>query len=56
MVGGAFRKLQRRPDLTRWKAIWMESIQQALYEAESFLPSHLSNEGRAIGKAKYLKL
>ena len=32
----------------------MESIQQALYEAESF-SFHLSNEGQAFGKAKYLE-
>ena len=33
----------------------MESIQQALYEAESFFAFHLSNEGQAFGKAKYLE-
>ena len=33
----------------------MESIQQALYEAESFLPFICPMRGQAFGKAKYLE-
>ena len=50
-----FLKGYEETDFDQVEATLMESIQQALYEAESFFAFHLSNEGQAFGKAKYLE-
>ena len=50
-----FLKGYEETDFEQVEATLMESIQQALYEAESFFAFHLSNEGQAFGKAKYLE-
>ena len=56
MAGGAFhKKAMRRPILTRWEGDLMESIQQALYEAESFLPFICPMKAKHLVKAKYLE-
>ena len=50
-----FLKGYEETDFDQVEGDLMESIQQALYEAESFFAFHLSNEGQAFGKAKYLE-
>ena len=50
-----FLKGYEETDFEQIEGALMESIQQALYEAESFFDFHLSNEGQAFGKAKYLE-
>ena len=50
-----FLKGYEETDFDQVEGALMESIQQALYEAESFFAFHLSNEGQAFGKAKYLE-
>ncbi len=50
-----FLKGYEETDFDQVEATLMESIQQALYETESFFAFHLSNEGQAFGKAKYLE-
>ena len=50
-----FLKGYEETDFEQVEGDLMESIQQALYEAESFFAFHLSNEGQAFGKAKYLE-
>ena len=50
-----FLKGYEETDFDQVEGDLMESIQQALYEAESFFAFHLSNEGQVFGKAKYLE-
>ena len=51
-----FIKGYEETDFDQVEGDLMESIQQALYARQKAFALHLSNEGQAFGKAKYLKL